>query len=198
MRLPVHAPTSPAEPLLDRFLPVYQARERHAARVAAPAGPTWAAARAFDLHRSWLVRALIRSRELLMGARGPRRTEPRRSFLEEMQALGWRILAEEPGRALVMGAVTRPWEADVVFRGLPPDEFAAFAEPGYAKIAWIVAVEPDGPGRSLLRTETRVATTDPESSRRFARYWSLIVPGVRLIRREMLRLVRREAEGRGG
>lgn len=114
-------------------------------------------------------------------------------LLSEVLALGWRVLAEEPGRELVMGAVTQPWKADVEFRGLAPEQFAAFNDPGYAKIVWTLNVEPTGPDSSIFRTETRVLTTDAESRRRFRRYWSLVSPGVILIRYEMLRLIRREA-----
>ena len=31
---------------------------------------------------------------------------------------------------VVMGAVTQPWDANVVFRPLAPDEFVAFTDPG--------------------------------------------------------------------
>jgi hypothetical protein len=129
-----------------------------------------------------------------MGAR-PAPRQPQ-SIVSEVVALGWRVLSETPGRHLVFGAVTQPWKADVRFRGLAPDEFASFAEPGYAKIAWTIAVEPDGPAASVFHTETRVSTTDGESRRLFRRYWSLVSPGVLMIRREMLRMVRRQAERR--
>jgi hypothetical protein len=183
------------DPLLDRFMPAFEVRERHETKVAAPAEITYAAARALDLGQSGLVRAIFRGRELLMGAApAARRTAP--DFLTEILALGWRVLAEEPGRELVLGAVTQPWKAEVEFRGLPPEEFADFGEPGFAKIAWTLAVEPGGPDRSTFRTETRVVTTDPDSRRRFRRYWSFLSPGIVLIRYESLRLVRHEAERR--
>jgi hypothetical protein len=122
--------------------------------------------------------------------------KPRTDFLSEVLELGWRVLAEEPGRELVLGAVTQPWLANVHFRGLPPEEFASFREPGYAKIAWSIAVEPRGEADSVFLTETRVATTDPDSRARFRRYWSVVSPGILLIRRETVKLVRREAERR--
>jgi hypothetical protein len=183
------------DPLLDRFMPTFEVRERHEAKVAAPAEITYAAARALDLGQSGLVRAIFRGRELLMGS-APAARGPATDFLTEVLALGWRVLAEEPGRELVMGAVTQPWKADVEFRGVPPEEFAVFAEPGFARIVWTLGVTPRGPESSVFRTETRVATTDPESRRRFRRYWSLLSPGILLIRYESLRLVRREAERR--
>jgi hypothetical protein len=183
------------DPLLDRFLPSYEVREIHETDVAAPADVTYAVAHEVDLRRSRLVRALFRGRELLMGSE-PTRREAQPNFLSEVLALGWRVLAENPGRELVIGAVTQPWQRNVEFAGLEPGEFAAFHDPGYAKIAWTIAVEPTGPETSRFRTETRVATTDPESRRRFRRYWSVVSPGVVLIRYEILRLVRQEASRR--
>ena len=182
------------DPLLERFLPSPEVRELHRTVVGAPAEVTWEAARALDFRRSPVVRAIFRGRELLMRAR-PVPGQPG-TFLEQVQALGWRLLAEEPGQAVAFGAVTRPWEANVVFRGLSPEEFAGFREPDYARIAWAFRVEPAGE-RSVFSTETRVDTTDDAARRKFRRYWSLMSPGILLIRRESLRLVRREAERRG-
>jgi hypothetical protein len=182
------------DPLLDRFMPAYEVREVHETRVPAPAGVTYAAAEALDFQQSPLVKGIFKGRELLMGAAPQQRAS--QSFLSEVRSLGWRVLDEEPGHHLVMGAVTQPWKADVQFRGFEPEEFATFNEPGYAKIAWTIAVEPNGATGSVFRTETRVSTTDPDSRRRFRRYWTMVSPGVVLIRREMLRLVRREAERR--
>lgn len=185
------------DPLLNQFMPKYEVREFHETEVAAPAEITWSVAHDLDLQRSTIVRAIFTGRELLMGAERVKREHPP-GFLTEVLALGWRILAEEPGRELVVGAVTQPWQPDVEFQGLAPEEFTAFAEPGYAKIAWTLAVEPVAPERSIFRTETRVITTDPQSRERFRRYWSVVSPGIILIRYEMLRLVRREAARRAG
>lgn len=185
----------PRDRLLDAFMPDYDVAERHATLVAAPADDTFAAARAMDLDRSAVVRAIFRARELLMGG-GHAAPLAGNSLLEKVQRIGWGVLAEEPGRALVLGAATRPWEANVRFRALPPDEFRAFAEPGYVKIVWTLAAESRGPARSVFRTETRVATTDAEARRRFRRYWTMVSPGIHLIRRVSLRLVKAEAERR--
>jgi hypothetical protein len=181
--------------LLDRFMPRYDVREHHHATVRAPAEVTYACARQLDLRRAPLVRGLFRSRQFLMG--GPTAAASTEgSFLDEVLALGWRVLAEEPGRELVMGAVTQPWQADVVFRGVPPEEFEAFQEPNYVKIAWTIGAAPLSDGRSVFRTETRAVATDPSARARFRRYWTLVSAGIVLIRWEMLRLVKREAERR--
>jgi hypothetical protein len=185
----------PADPLLDRFMPAYEVAERHETRVAAPAATTFAAACALDLQASPLTRAIFRSRELLLGAT-PSPPPSGRLTPDDLRRLGWEILAEEPGHEIVFGAVTQPWLANARFERVPAAEFAAFATPGYVKIAWCLAAEPLGPGASIFRTETRATTTDDEARRRFRRYWVAFAPGIRLIRRELLRLVRTEAERR--
>jgi hypothetical protein len=182
-----------APTLLDRFLPTCEVLERHQTLVAAPVEATYAAAREMDLMESAVVRAIFHGRELLMRATPTDSREPQ-PLVDEVLALGWGVLAQEPGREIVLGAVTQPWEAQVRFRSLPPDEFAAFNTPGFAKIAWTIRAESLGPATSRFYTETRVATTDPEARRRFRRYWTMVSPGVRLIRRESLRLVRADAE----
>jgi hypothetical protein len=61
------------------------------------------------------------------------------------------------------------------------------------KSAMNFSVEPLD-GGTLLRTETRVLTTDPASRRAFGRYWLLIKPGSAEVRRGWLRAARRRAE----
>ncbi len=190
----VPAATREMQPM-DRYMPTYEVREVHETRVAAPPAAAFAAACAFDLGESRAVRAVFRARELVMLRRAAteRVAQP---FLHEAMDLGWGMLAAAPppARELVFGAVTRPWEGDVHFRALPATEFAAFDEPGYAKIVWSISVEPDGAGESIVRTETRVVTTDPVSRARFRRYWALVAPGVSLIRHQALALLKRDAE----
>lgn len=191
------AVAGPGDPLLDRFIPIYEVAERHQARVAAPAPIALAAAKEVDLQNSPINQAIFTVRTLPSRLRGePPRDAASPGLLEETLALGWGVLAEEPGREVVVGAITQPWEPVVVFHSLPPEQFAAFYEPGYAKIVWTLAAEPLGPDESILRTETRVVTTDPESRERFRRYWSVFSPGIVLIRYEVLRIVKVEAERR--
>ena len=190
-------PASPDErdPLLDQFMPAYEVAERHHVRVAAPADVTLAAAARTDLYQSNIVRAIFRARELVLGAQPDTNTRPN-GLLAQMTSLGWRVLAEEPGREIVVGAVTQPWLPQVVFRGLPPDEFRAFREPGYVKIAWTLRADPVGSDASIFRTETRVATTDAAARARFRWYWARFSPGIVLIRRLMLGPLKSEAERR--
>ena len=47
-------------------------------------------------------------------------------MLEFTKSLGWSVLAEAPDREIVMGTATQPWNPNVVFRPLTPDQFVAF------------------------------------------------------------------------
>jgi hypothetical protein len=190
-----HAPTpapDTADALLDSFMPEYDVAERHRIRVRAPAGRTLAAATELDLQGSPLIRAIFDTRGWILGSRpGARRAQ---GLLIDMQALGWRVLAEVPGREIVVGAITQPWKADVVFQCPPPEAFANDLRPDHVKIVWTLRADPVGPSESLFRSETRVATTDPGARRRFRRYWAVFSAGIILIRRVIVLEVRKAAE----
>lgn len=184
-----------SDALLDRFMPAYDVAERHHVSVAAPAAVTLAVAEQMDLFRMPLVRALFRARALLLGATGADARRPR-GLLAEARALGWVVLAERPGREIAVGAVTKPWEPNVTFRSIPPHAFEAFQEPDYVKIAWTLCADPYGAAASVFRTETRAVATDASARAKFRRYWSLLSPGIRLIRTITLRPLKTEAERR--
>ena len=180
--------------LLDRFMPVYDVVDRHCIRVDAPAAVTLGAARNMELSRLPVVRAIFKGRELLLHARPDARPRPK-GLLNDMLSLGWSVLAEIPGREIVVGSVTKPWEPDVTFRSVPSTEFASFFEPDHVKIVWTLRADPISDTASMFRTETRAVATDAVARSKFRRYWSLLSPGIRLIRRLTLRPLKRAAEG---
>jgi hypothetical protein len=191
---PPAAPKALADPILDRFFPRYDIVERHRVRIEAPPPVVYAAAREMDLRQSIIASAIFETRGLVLGAE---RTErPARGLLAEVLGLGWGILEEVPGREIVLGAICRPWEANVQFQPLAPDVFAAFGEPGYVKVAWTLRADPLPDGATRFVTETRAVGTDARARRRFRNYWSFVAPGVALIRHLMLRPVKHEAERR--
>ena len=101
---------------------------------------------------------------------------------------------EDPGREMVCGVIGQVWKAaGTVLTSRDTREFVACAEPGDAKVAMTFAVRPLD-HRTELRTETRVATTDPASRRQFGRSWRVIRPGSALIRRSWLRAAKRRGQ----
>jgi len=181
--------------LLDRFMPRYDVVERHRIHVSAPPAVTLEAAKRQDLLHSGPVRAMFRTREIVLGSNPDERTRPQ-GLLAAVQSLGWGILAEAPEREVVVGAVTKPWEADVTFQAVPPDQFAAFARPGLVKIAWTLRVDPVDAEGCVFLTETRAVATDPTARAKFRLYWACASPGIALIRRLSLHPLKRDAERR--
>jgi hypothetical protein len=180
--------------LLDQFIPNPEFGGRNVTVVAAPADLVFDVASEMDLRSIPAVRAIFWLRETLFRST-PAPRQPQ-GLVTETLALGWGRLAERPKRELVMGAVTQPWRADVVFRAVAPEEFAAFAEPDLVKIAWTLEADPIDAVRTRFATETRVVCTSSWARRRFRRYWRLVGIGILLIRWLVLSAVRRDAEGR--
>ena len=181
--------------LLDRFIPSPEVLEHHHIAIAAPAEIVMAAAKEIRVMDSPLIRAIFKARELAMGGEPDRREHPG-GLIEQVQSIGWAILAELPGREIVLGAATMPWHANPVFRSIDSGDFEAFREPGYVKIAWSLRAERVDASHCVFHTETRVSTTDPAARERFRRYWSFVAPGVELIRLAMLMPLKRDAERR--
>lgn len=182
-----------ADPLADRFMPVYQIREEHHVGIDAPADVTMAAAQQMRLDDSPLVRAIFKGREVLLHASSADKRSPQ-PFITYAQSIGWRILAYVPGREMVFGAVTRPWEPNVVFRGVAPAAFARFREPNYVKILWTLRADPTSASSSVFSTQTRAVATDRQSREQFRRYWAAYSPGIVVIRLAVLPLVKDRAE----
>jgi len=175
-------------------MPVYDVAGRQHVRVAAPTEVTFSAASKMNPEQSATVRAIFKTRALPLGSEGQREKAQPLGLVEQAKLWGWGILAEDPGREIVFGAVTQPWVPNPVFQALPPAEFAKFHYPGYVKIAWTLRVDPADSTHSIARTETRVATVDTASRAKFRRYWAFFSPGRFLIRWVSLRLMRAAAE----
>lgn len=184
-----------ADGVLDCFMPRYDVVERHHINVKAPAPITFAAACEFDILEPRVIRAIFKARELLLGST-PDDVERPREFLALTKSLGWGVLNETPDHEVIMGAVTQPWKADVVFRALPPGDFAEFHEPDCVKIAWTLRADPLGEAASVFLTETRAVATNAAAWIKFRRYWALMSPGIVLIRYLTLAPIRAEAERR--
>lgn len=180
--------------LLDTFMRDYEVCERHKISVAEPAEVTLAAAKELVFDGSRIIRTIFRARELILRATPDVSVRPSGLF-EWAKSLGWGVLAETE-HELVMGGVTKPWEANPVFRALPPEEFAGFAEPDFVKIAFTLRACPQPDGSSVFRTETRVIATDPDARRKFRLYWAFLSPGIILIRKAMLPVLKAAAERR--
>jgi len=91
------------------------------------------------------------------------------------------------------GYVGKPWTLRGGARRLTREEYEAFDEPGYAKVATDFVATADGAG-SLLSTTTRIHLTDEQARRAFRRYWLAVKWGSWAVRKDWLRAARRRAQ----
>lgn len=171
--------------LLDQAMTACDRREVHRRKTAAAPPALWAAIH--DLRADELT-----AMRVLMGIRtlGRKTGEGDLTVLEGFRRMGFRKVAEEPDRELVVVGIGRFWTPSGGLRKVQDDEqFLNFQEPGYAKVAFNFRIE-DG----VISTETRIAATDAHARRRFRLYWLAIRPGSGLIRREWLRALDRRAQ----
>jgi len=163
---------------LTDALPVYHHQERHAIHVSATPERALAAAREARLEDVPLVKMLFKLRGLRAAPRGP--------LWDSLLAQGFQTHGAD---TLVL--VGKPWSPRGSLRKV--DDFVAFAEPGYAKMAMDLRAVPDGDG-ARLETETRIYLTDASARRRFGAYWLVIRPFSGLVRRGWLKAAKRRAE----
>lgn len=180
---------------LDHFMPRYQFSEVHSARVKAPRGRVHRAIHSVTADEIPLFRTLTGIRRL--GRPGPEsilNAPERMPILEVATRTSFLLLAEQPGREIVIGTLVaappgwRPPERPT------PEGFRALRHPGFALAAMNFLIEEAGPDDCIVTTETRVYATDAATCRRFAGYWRIIYPGSALIRRMWLRAIKQRAE----
>ncbi len=183
------------ETRLDEFAPVWQFREFHTMEVAAPPAQVFEAIKGVRADEIFLFRTLIWIRNC--GEPIPQNIQDAGAHGESLVDIALHTtfvrLAEDAPRELVVGTVVG---APPGARGpLTPEIFQKPLPAGFALATMNFVVKADGPGRSLVSTETRVFANSPSARRRFAAYWRVIYPGSALIRRMWLRAIQRRATG---
>lgn len=191
--------------LIDRYLPEYDVTTvRHAVVEADPETTYEAMLTADLLDTGPIVRTLGRLRNAptavsrrIRGTSGEPPPE-RMRFADVPETDEWTLLDETPGEEFVFGAVGKFWRPEIEWRQVGPETFAAFDEPGYAKLAITLSVRPYGEGRTVLSYEARTATTDHRARRNFRRYWRVIGPFAGYLMARALERIAADAEARAG
>jgi hypothetical protein len=192
--------------LIDRHLPRFDFDIVESVVIDADVSTTWRALLDTDLMQvhtplmdaAFWVRGLpVRIASALGRTPPPAPPPPTLKLGGETQLEGWVGLGIVAEREVAFGAVGRFWEPNITWKQVAsPEEYAAFDEPGWGKIAANFSLRPYGQHRTLVSYEARTATPDPDSRRRFSRYWRLVRPFVGHIMRAALHEVRTSAERR--
>jgi hypothetical protein len=197
-----------AEPLLiDQFMPAYELAVVYSRVFRAPPERCFETVVDFDLLQMPVFRVLVGARGLphRLAVAARRRggqaeaSSPPTFRLRDLPSMGWMLLGERPGAELVFGQVGKPWKPR---GGWPTEpvtrtEFAAFDQPGFAKLVESTRIDPYGERSSIVTMETHVAVTDSDSRRRFRRYWLVVGPFSHLLRKTALRVFAGKLEGSG-
>jgi hypothetical protein len=203
-------PTADEGELLGRLLPEFDVSDTVARTVSASPAATWEALLEADLIAVGRAKPMVGvlgalrmlpelAANLVHGELPPK--APERLRLKDMGAEGgeWVLLGERPGEELALGLVGKFWRPVIEYAQVPAERFREFAEPGWAKTVYRLAVEPLDGGRSLLSGTMRTATTDEAARRWFRRYWTFGVgAGAHLLVDGLLEVVRESAEGATG
>jgi hypothetical protein len=181
--------------ILDTLIPHPRLCEIDRVDLAPPPAVVWQRLRHGALPQSMATRALFALRAAIGGWRAAARP-PDAITLDGMTSSparpGFQVLAEIPGSEVAVGAVGQFWRLNIPFVHVDgATAFDAFALPDTAKVAWAIRVSPRG-GGSHVELEVRVDATDERAWRRFRRYFLVIGPASRFIRRGMLRSLARE------
>lgn len=197
--------------LADEFLPIYDISDAVATVVDADPATTWNALMDVDLldvgrrRPGVAILGALRAMpdvldHLLHGERPP--APPAHLRLRDLTSLpldrgGWVLLGERPVGEIAFGLVGKFWRPVIEFAPVSAAEFGEFAEPGFAKTIYSLAVRPlDGP-RTFLSGVMRTATTDAAARRWFRRYWTLGVgSGAHVLVQGLLDVARETAEAR--
>lgn len=173
---------------LDRFIPEPRLREMDYVDVGVAPDLAHSVVRHFDFARSDLVRMLFSLRTVPSRLRGERPASASMR-IDDIGApnTGFHVFVDEP-TSLLVASVGRFWEPDIRFHDVSEARFAEFMDAGFGKLAWEVRFEARGQGTRIV-FELRVTATDDDAWQHFRRYFRLVGPFSRLIRRHVLDMV---------
>jgi hypothetical protein len=197
--------------LVDDFLPTYDVSDSVAAQVDADVPTTWTALSEVDLIQLGRDRPLVgvlgALRMLpevvtrLVHGEKPQGAPERLTLRDTAStAVGWwTLLGERPDDEIALGLVGKFWRPVIEYAEVAADEFRDFAEPGFAKTIYSLAVRPLDDGRTVLTATMRTATTDEHARRWFHRYWTFGVgSGAHVLAAALVDSARERAEGASG
>ncbi|WCB92782.1 hypothetical protein DSM104299_01481 [Baekduia alba] len=171
---------------LDTWLPAPAIRTTHRREAAAPPDALWAAARGLRVDATGPLGRLVRWRIPGLPAAV--------TFAELFSAPPFTVLDEGDGWS-VSGLVGRIWTLRRDYPALDgADAFAAWAQPGTARVVFAHWVVPGPDGRSTLFSEARVAPVDRGAALRLRALWAVVGPWERLIGGEALGRAVKSAE----
>ena len=170
--------------LIDKYVPEFDYSMANSKQIHGSKRQILSLLHDVNFNKSWLMRILFTMR----GVSNQLLT------LEKLIEDGLVVL-EETEDEIIIGLIGQPWKWNGNVLSMTPDEFIAFREPNFMKIAMNFYIESlCGDDIQQVITVTRIYGTNKKAKKMFSRYWMLISPFSSIIRYEMLRVIKRELE----
>jgi hypothetical protein len=138
----------------------------------------------FNFTNSWIIRILFLVRGL------PKKTV---FGLDQIEKMGFRVLRMNEDEEIILGLIGQFWKPSGEIKNFEPSEFYSFNDPELVKATWNFRIVGSKPP-FILETETRIFCPGESSRKKFSRYWFVIKPFSGIIRMEMLKSIRKDAE----
>ena len=170
--------------LIDDFMPNFEFGDSQKTEVKAPVDASYRAIKTFDMSESTTIRWLFKIRGI-----------PTNNLtLRDLERVNFKILGEKQNEELLLGLAGQFKTLTGGLLNLSPEQFRGFNEPGFIKAAWNFAVADIGNGKTRVATEIRVTATDAASLAKVKGFWGMLKPPSAMIRKEILKLIKKQAE----
>ncbi len=170
--------------LIDTFLPDFEFADEQKANINAPPAATFRGIKTFNMGESTSIKWLFKMRGI-----------PTENLtINDFEKANFRILAEKQDEEIVLGLIGEFKSLTGGLVKIEPDKFRDFNTAEFIKAVWNFSVTDIGNGKSRLTTEIRIHPTDASSMAKIKTYWGMLKPPSQMIRREILKLIKKQAE----
>ncbi len=168
--------------LQDKYLPEYDVITSHSINLFGKHATPLSLLERIDVSQSFLIRCLYRLRGIKAGK--DITGSLREKFIE---------LERDGEREIIFGLVGQFWKPGGNIQVMSAGEFMRFNEEGFLKATWNFKTTARRESEVVVETETRVKCFGKEARRRFMLYWFFVKPFSGVIRKEILRLLKKNA-----
>lgn len=181
---------------LDAALPAWQYADAQRIDVAATPADAMAALRRVDMGRGWIYQLLMSLKQPAeMLRQQARRLDVGYTF-RDLERFGFVPLKADGDSEIVYGLIGRFWTPGGAPARIDAERYPVFLHPDYAKLAMGFLVEPKSDGGSRLVAEIRIRCLSERARWIFTGYWRMIRPLNGAVRRQLLRAVAADADGK--
>jgi hypothetical protein len=119
---------------------------------------------------------------------------PKSLTLKGLERINFVKLEAIPNKEIIIGLIGQFWTPTGRLEIFKPEEFVDFDNSNFAKATWNFELTKVDDFKTRLNTETRIFCPTTETKKKFKTYWTIIQPFSSLIRREILKAIKKQAE----